>query len=229
MKYKSYSITLRPKSGIIDDDITMVKKITLKYCKFYHIITEKEDDERHIHGAMYLQKSMTSSAFNQMFKRLLCTSFEKRDSVWRYAYSAHNMYNDDFVTKYLNKGDSTVTIMNKLPDLLERNEYYADTVVPVRSLSRSADPYFKKLYDLYFESIPRVGTLAPSRNPTLQELEHFMCTLMFDQPDGLSKIRIIRDERKMRQICQCLKALISRCPCYPWQRGNVESEIDGYC
>ena len=55
MKYPSYSITLRPCGGIIQDDIDMLMKIIDKYAKYAYAITEKEDEERHIHVALYLK------------------------------------------------------------------------------------------------------------------------------------------------------------------------------
>lgn len=217
-KFISYSLTLRPRGGITEDDLNLLKKITVKYCLYWFIITEKEDESRHIHAALYLKKETTVSAFNQMMKRVFEGTFLERESIWGVAYKAKPMYNDDFVSKYMTKGDKTVEVDSHIPDLVERCSYYRD--IPTKKVGKqTGDPYFAKLEKLYFEYCPK-GKLAPSTEPTLQEMESFMCRMMFKE----RRIRVITDSRKMRRTCKCLRQYIMKAICYAWRQGDVTSE-----
>lgn len=218
MKYIAYSITLRPRGGITDTDIELLKKITVKYCKFYLIITEKQDEARHVHAALYLKKEVTSSHFNQMIKRVFEGTFLERESVWGVAYKCKPMYNDDFVSKYMTKGDSTQEIESHIPDLVERCSYYRDIEQKTKK-AYVADPYFNKLEKLYFEYVPE-GKVGSNPEPTLQEMESFLCRMMFKE----RRIRVITDSRKMRRTCKCLKQYIMRCLKYAWRQGDVTGE-----
>ncbi len=225
MKYSAYSITLRPRSGIIQDDIDMLMKLIDKYCIYAMAIAEKEDDERHIHAGLYLKEEKTLSAFNQIMKRQFCSSLQERESIWAVAYRGKPMYNDAFVTEYclgqtkdgLPKEDKMEILYKNLPPNEKRIEFYKD-VVP-RSKSTAGDPYFNKLEKLYYQHVEH-NELAPSREPTLQEMEHFMCEMMFKH----RKIRVITDSRKMRRTCKCLQKYIMKSIGYCWRQGTVESE-----
>ena len=230
-KIKSLALTLRPRGGITDDDIALFLNMVMDRTDYRHIILEKKDSERHIHAALYLRTETTLSAFNQMMKRKFEKIFEERQSIWKYAYKGKQMYNDDWVVQYLinaNEGegakseDECVVLESYLPDEEVRSTYYSD--VPNAKKTRpSGDAYFLKLEKLYYEMIPE-GTLAPSRDPTLQEIEHFLCVMMFKE----RKLRIITDSRKMRRVCKCLQKFICKATAYCWAKGDVESDIQAW-
>ena len=54
-KYSTYALTVRPKNGISDSQVTMVVDFIKKYCTYWKIVTEKLEHERHVHAAMYLK------------------------------------------------------------------------------------------------------------------------------------------------------------------------------
>lgn len=218
MKYLSYSITLRPKGGVTDSDVDLVKKITVKYCKFYLIITEKEGEARHVHAALYLKKETTSSSFNQMMKRVFEKTLLERDSIWRFAYKSKPMYNDDFVTKYMAKEDNTKEIDRHLPDVVERCSYYRD--IADKRNEYVADPFFHRLEQLYLEDIPK-GKIGANPEPTNEELKEWLGKMMYHE----RKIRIIRDSRKFRRVVKCLRYYIMKICDYPMERGDINSEM----
>lgn len=228
MKYKSYSITLRPKGGIIDDDIDLLMKLIDKYATYAYAITEKEADERHIHAAFYLKQEKSISAFNQIMKRQFYESVMERHSIWGVCYKGKPMYNDAFVKEYCigqikdgkKKDDKVEVLYNHLPPNEKRMEYYKDIVT--RGVQKTAaDPYYAKLEKLWYEMTEH-NELDPDINVTNEDMHKFLYQLMYNY----RKIRIISDSRKFRRCCQCLRHYImkGRLGCYPWKNGNVESE-----
>lgn len=224
MKYISYSITLRPKGGILDSDIDLLKKFTVKYCKFYMIITEKKDDERHVHAALYLKKEQQQGHFNRTIKNVFCRMFEERESIWGVAYKGKPMYNDDFVSKYMQKDDDTVVVESHLPDIVERCSYYRDTPAKEK-VEYYADPYYQKLKKLYVETVPE-GKIGPDMRPSNEDMHKFLYDLMYKH----YKIKVISDHRKFRRVCKCLRHYVCRgaIGCYPFESGDVESEHTGF-
>lgn len=226
MKYQSYSITLRPYGGVTQDDIDMLMKLILKYTKYAYAITEKEDEERHIHAALYLKEEKTLSAFNQLMKRQFYDSVVERQSIWGVCYKAKPMYNDAWVAEYCMgqtkdgkpKADKMEVLYNHLPANEKRLEYYKD-IVPRKINRNTGDPYFAKLERLYYEHVEH-NELAPCREPTLQEMETFICEMMFKH----RKIKVITDSRKMRRTCHCLQKYIMKGIGYCWKTGNVEAD-----
>lgn len=230
MKYKSFSVTLRPSGGVTQDDIDMFMTFTERYAKYYYVITEKSSDERHIHAALYMNKERTTSAFNQQLKRIFQYSFQERGSIWKHAMSSHNMYNDDFYLKYLKEAneedgdkadDDSVVIGNHVPPEEERWEYYQDTE-PRKATRTSGDPYFLKLEKLYYEYNPARDMTLPESQPTLQQLESFMCRMMYKE----RRLKVVTDSRKLRRLIKCLQQFIQKCcGTYCWEKGDVKSEM----
>lgn len=233
-KIKSIALTLRPRGGITDDDIALLLNIVLDRCEWLHVITEKTDAEKHIHAALYLKNETTLSAFNQLLRRKMLKSFEERNSIWKYACVSRTMYNDDFLKKYLMeqikdgeaKDDEMTVIESKLPSEEERAAYYSD-VKPTRKTRTHGDPYYLKLEKLYYECHTLMQRedgqtmLAPTREPTLEEIEHFLCKMMYDE----RRLNVISDSRKMRRVCKNLRCFIMKATRYCWSKGNVESDV----
>lgn len=227
-KYSAYSITLRPLSGITQDDIDMLMKLIDKYCVYAVAITEKEDDARHIHAGFFLTEEKTISAFNQIMKRQFRKSFEERESIWAVAYRGKPMYNDAFVKEYCldqikdgkSKDDAYEILFKNLPPNTKRLEFYKD-VVPRSKFNPAADPYYAKLQKLWYELTPH-NDLSPDIELSNEDMHKFLYDLMFKY----KKIRIISDSRKCRRLCKCLRHYImnGKYGCYPWKSGNVESE-----
>lgn len=228
-KIKAIALTLRPLGGVTDDDIALFFNTIDGKVKYQYTITEKDGDSRHLHAALYLRTEMTLSSFNQMMKRKFQKTFEERNSIWKYAYVGKQMYNDDWVTKYLKEEneegakatDECVVLEDHLPDEEERGTYYSD--VPHRQSKQQGDAYFLRLERLYYEYNPSRDLTLHESQPTLQQLESFMCRMMYKE----RRLNVMRDDRKLRRTIKCLRQfLLKCCKSYCWERGNVESEID---
>lgn len=235
-KVKALAITLRPRGGITDDDIAMFLNIVLDRTDWLHVITEKTDEERHIHAALYLKRETTVSAFTQTLKRKFEKSFDERKSIWKYATVVRTMYNDDFLSKYLideniegaKSEDESVVLETKLPDEEVRASYYSD--VPPRKKTRPhGDAYYLKLEKLYYEHAKQIcedddcmcHTLSPSDKPTLEQIERFLCRMMYKE----RRLNVISDSRKMRRVCKNLRCFIMKKVTYCWSKGDVNSDV----
>ena len=109
MAYCSYAITVRPYGGISDERIGHLEAWIMKTCQYYHIITEKTGEARHLHAAMYLKKAVTRSNFINCLLAVKGLNLEPVErKVQREGVKI--MYNNDWMSKYLFKDDDTEII-----------------------------------------------------------------------------------------------------------------------
>lgn len=120
--YSTYAVTVRPRAGISDADISLFSKFVKKHCLFYYVITEKLDDERHVHSALVLKKPKTRSNLACALVRLFKHFDDDEKSVLQKGLKI--LYNYDFVQNYMNKGDDTVVIESNLPEASFLESYF---------------------------------------------------------------------------------------------------------
>lgn len=191
--YKSFSLTLRPLGGVTDAIVKDFSDFVLghKRTDGYIIITEKLDDERHIHAAWFVFPAMTLDLCRQMFARRYKTKLEADGSVWRVAFNMSNIYNGDFVTKYLAKDDNTVVVANMLPS--NHLEYYQDRAPPEK-FTQASDAYYAKLEKLWYEH----------RSSGLEITKYNVSNFMADMMYKTRTIRVLSDCRKIIQVVRAL-------------------------
>lgn len=227
-KIQALAVTLRPANGILNEDIEKFVKYVKMYCDYWYIVAEKTDEQRHIHAGLYLKKKWTVSKINETLRGKFKKSFEERGSIMGVAFVGKPMYDSNFVDQYLiaenKEGEKSEEVSEVIDDTLPvesiREQYYMEKIEKAKR--QGGDAYYLKLEKLYYEMIPQ-GQLAPSKEPTLQEIEHFLCVMMFKE----RRIRVISDSRKMRRLCHCLQKFICKATGYCWAKGDVESQFDG--
>lgn len=133
-KFTTYAITVRPRSGVSDADVILFTAFAKKYCEYYYIITEKDDDERHIHSALYLKASKTRSNVCTLLTRLF-KHFEK-DELSVLQKGVKILYSNSFLTDYMNKGDNTVVVERNLPEMDVLDNYYPPKPVSTQATRR---------------------------------------------------------------------------------------------
>lgn len=227
-----YSFTLRPRDGIKPIDISTIEKRLLPKCSYYHIITEKLDDERHIHGAVILQEPQNVSYFNKRMKTFFKYITDEDRGIWKYAYKGKPWYNEDFYVKYLQKDDNTIVLYHKMCSEEDRLPLYIDIQIEDRS-SKAADPYFAKLerlwnegpYEIVYDHTPNaLGRISyPSKNATLRVIERFFAISMYDK----RILRCVQDPRKLRRLCHTLYHYITKSHSLPWEmdRNGVSGTV----
>lgn len=209
LKYKAYSVTIRPKNGLLDEDIELCMKVLRKNCKGWKFITEKDGPERHAHIACYLNQLEDYSQWKRKWK----VTFEKvwKDrgdgTIFNVAYKHGAMYNEDWMNKYLEKGDGTVMIDCMMPE--NHMEYYMDVKRKEESKVRIVDEYYNRLELLWYEH-------RSSGDPNDgRSVADFLCEMMFNK----RVIRVIADKRKRHQTADALSAYLNKA-CYDSEYQN---------
>lgn len=113
-KVRSVAITIRPSDGVTDTHISKFSTYVKRKCEYYYIITEKEDDERHIHAGLIYKNPVTVSNVCTELLRVYKDLNTDEKLVLRRGIKV--MYNNDFISKYMAKGDSTVVVERNLPE-----------------------------------------------------------------------------------------------------------------
>lgn len=218
MKVKAIAITFRPKHGITDEHISKILHYCIPRCKYYAFITEKTGEARHLHGALFLHKEIEPKYFNRAIKKSLFSKIitELNDGTnIRAAYHGSTIYNDDFVTRYLEKDDDTEQVGSYLPDKKEEREvYYTD----VREFKRPeiGDYVHDKFEKSFYEEYDNNGTTVNT-----DEIEEHLCNLMYVERTW----RCIRDPRKMKQLVWSLWSYMNKRTTY-YYHSNVSLHPD---
>lgn len=213
-KYQSFMITYRPKGGVTDSEISVICKLLRKKSEYRYIITEKVDEERHVHAAVFYTEddASTHSSFNQKFKRKLYDNMSK-GSIWNKAFVGKPMYNDSIITNYLDKDDDTVVIEKNLPEMKTINQYFKNTEKFDKKIAKAGDPYYHRLSQGY-EDWQEVGTIMNTLS-----VEKYLCHRMYKARD----LRLITEPRKMKATIRSLLSYLKKSDTYDWH-SNVERD-----
>lgn len=201
LKYKAYSVTIRPKGGLTAEDIDICLNVLRKNCKGWKFITEKQDEERHAHIACYLNNPEDYSQWKRKWKSQLEKIWLERGDGTKFnvAYKHGVMYNQDWLEQYLEKGDDTVVISTMVPE--NHMEYYMDVKKNEEKKIRVADEYYSKLEKLWYEH-------QTSGDPTdPRSCANFLIELMCKK----RIIRCVSDPRKRIQTARMLSMYLNKC------------------
>lgn len=163
-KFTTFAITIRPRSGVSDSDISSFSSFVRKHCEYYYVITEKTEDERHIHSALFFRIPKTRSNVITYMSRLF-KHFDKEEKA-NLNKSIKILYSNDFITKYMNKDDDTVVIERNLPELGHLESFYPDKPSSVsdadsrRLYMHSTMREYETLWRKYMSPIAEVNTLT---------------------------------------------------------------------
>ncbi len=196
MSFLSFAITIRPLQGVTDDDVSIFNLWVSKHAEYYYIVTEKEDEERHIHAGVFLKKKKSHSNMNLDMVRLFKRLSPDEKSVLRKGVKI--MYNRDFLDNYMTKGDSTVIISRNLPEESFLEGF--DWPVLKKKGPSAADPYFAKLEELWYEHKSPIWEVNPAN------CRHFLADLMYNK----RILKCITDNRKVYQTSCTLSRYINK-------------------
>lgn len=194
---RSYAVTFRPHGGVTDKQIDDFTAFCGKYCTYYSIVTEKEDDERHIHAGLFLKKKVDRSSFcTQLIRKFPDLSYDEK-AVLRKGIKF--MYNIDFVKNYMDKDDDTVVVANNLPETATLDSYFAEVPNPKKRGPSSADPYYSNLEKLWYLH------KRPEDECNPNNIRHFLMNMMNKE----RIIRVISDNRKVFSLSCALARYIN--------------------
>lgn len=195
-KFSTYSITFRPRNGVDDDQIKRFDKWVRKQSIHYHVVTEKQDDKRHIHAAVVLNRPLTRSNVSTALSRLYPSldSSEKR-----HAWCLKVWYNNDWLSEYLDKDDDTVVVCSCLPEIGHLESFYPPKE-DVSTRTARCSVYYHRLESLWYEH------QATEVAVNTVNVRHFLFRMMY----SLRVIDVIRDDKGIIQVARHLTRFLNK-------------------
>jgi len=200
-KFRTYALTMRPRNGVTTNQISAVTKWIKKRCSHYHIVTEKTGAALHIHAALYLKVDVEKSNLTQVWIRLMkAQSLDSKElAVARKGVKI--MYNNDWVSTYLDKDDDTVVIESCLPELESLIQHYPPKpVTATAAKARKCSAYYHELEALW-EKHKR-----PLLEVNSENCRHFLFNMMYNE----RCINVIRDDKQIIQTARHLTRWLNK-------------------
>lgn len=205
-KFNSFCITIRPKNGIPCGG--PLENAIIAKCKKYdysYAVAEMEDEARHIHIQIWIEKSSEKGTIARAWERIQ----EKFDPEWSPAAKKvlrsgiRIAYDDNFYQKYLDKGGTLM--FEKTP--VEREKYYPNLDWQQTQIEKanSVDKKFHR-WKCEFESWLEENQPKHCITEIDKELVAiFMADMMFVK----KKWVVVTSSRARKENCECLHAYIN--------------------
>lgn len=192
MSFTTFAITIRPLNGVTDQQIDSFSKFVKKHCTYYYIITEKTNDERHIHSALFFKIPKTRSNVCTYLVRLFKDLSAPEKAVLQQGVKI--LYSNDFIEKYMNKGDDTIVIERNLPEVSSLEAFYPPKPLTV-SVTRQLHlhDFMNKL-----ESLWRIH-MAPHTEIETSNARDFLFNMMYNE-----RVIGLMDDKKIIQTARHL-------------------------
>lgn len=192
MKFKTFAITLRPRSGVSDDDILKFTQYWKKKSEFYHIVTEKLGSAKHIHAALFLKKESSRSNVCQLMKQTFDHLDESEKSVMLKGIKV--LYSNSFIDTYMDKDDDTVVVESNLPESGTLESWYPrKEEIPVKG-SKNKSAYLHELESLWYKYQPTTQEI------NTMEARNFLYNMMYNKRE----INYIKNDRDIFQMARHL-------------------------
>lgn len=198
-KYQSFAITFRPRNGVTDKHITKFMKYVRRTCTYYHVVTEKSNEERHLHAGLFLTAAKLKANVITDLKRLDPTlDDEEKRNINR---GVRIQYNLDFIQNYLDKDDDTVVIGSNLPEKGRLESYWPPMEEQRLAMAQKAtDKYYANLEALWYQHTP------PNQPVTKENCVMFLGDMMFNE----RKIRVMRDDKHIKNVAVMLTRYLTK-------------------
>lgn len=204
-KFNSFCITIRPRNGISCGgplELAIIKK-----CKSYdysYAVAEMEDEARHIHIQIWIEKPSEKGTICRAFERIQ----EKFDPEWSPASKKvlrggiRIAYNDDFYQKYLDKGGTLV--FSKTP--VETEKYYPTTDWQQTKIEKekAVDKKYHRWKTEFEEWLPKNKPKHCITEIDKELVAVFMADMMFES----KKWFVVSSKKRRQEECECLYAYI---------------------
>lgn len=190
-----FAITHRPKNGVSDHDVHVLTEYLRKKGRYYKIITEKENHERHIHAVVYFKEPALCRNVTRAVLNLFPDLLPEEKMVLRQGVKVSRSIQ---WLDYLAKGDSTVIVAENLPEKSYLESYYPERVETTNE--RKKITYYLRLENLWYEHV------SPDKVPNPENCRHFLFDMMYNK----RLIDVIRDDRSIIQVSRHLARYINK-------------------
>lgn len=205
--FRSFCITIRPKNGLSDKLLEALIKKVKKY-SFGFICTEKEDEERHAHIQIWLDKKTTKGVISTDFQR----TQSKLDPDWSedanrvFRKGIDIAYSDWYLDYCIMNGDKIDTeasniVFENIPS--NTLEYYPSEDDQKKALAKSKSA--NKQYFSLKEKFINDGWELQYKGD-MHTVGTFIYTEMFKN----DTIPIIKDPKQRRWLVNCLLKYIEQ-------------------
>ena len=181
-KYNTWAITIRPTNGITNEQIECVTNWIVKSCDYYHIVTEKDGWERHLHAALFLKRDDHKSNLNNRILSIPClkdTLTGAEQVVMRKGTKI--MYDWNWINKYMNpkenlKRDPFHKDIDSFLPPVEQWEVIRDQRFPEKGDKRAeqkfeGDPWMLKMEGLFKDYLNGARNEPGQLPPPLSDAE----------------------------------------------------------
>lgn len=227
-KLMSWCITYRPGTGITDEmEAAFLKSATDKF-KWYHIVTEKDAEERHIHMGGILHKEQNKEDLCKCMGSWRCGPPDAQGKLTllsdlpyprpAFKNGTRHQYNDEFVEKYIVKGlnedpgQNTRVIASHLPDKEIWEDEWAAHYLPPGDTSlvrkQAADQQLNALLEKWMEHCEEEKDLPDYEKRYTWASEPRVNSFLHDLMYVKKTIRAEKDERKLGQLRRALRKYI---------------------
>lgn len=214
-KFKTFAFTLRPRDGVTAAQIEKLCKYCKTHADWYKIITEKEDDARHIHAVWVLKKESTRTNVLVYMTRMFKTLSPEELSVMRNGLKV--WYNADFLD-YLDKDDDTVVIEENLPELSYLESLFPEKKDPV--VKENKKPYLHATMESY-ESL--WYKYQPTWfEPNTQNARDFLIKMQFEKREIglLTDNQVIQHAKWLVRWMLRANTCVQPLPCFEIEEGK---------
>lgn len=191
-KLKTFAFTLNPRDGVTDEHLRKLEAYTRKHCEWYHVVTEKTGDQRHIHAGWILKNPSTRSNVSVYMKRMFDDLDPTEQRVMLQGLKV--MYNEDFIKNYLDKDDDTVIVCSNLPEAGCLESYFPRKKAKLEAPRRLA--YQQMMIDLeklWHEHVP------PHREKNTLNARDFLYDMQYNK-----RLIGLLDDKKLIQVSRWL-------------------------
>lgn len=194
--YKSYAITVRPRSGISDETIDEIIK-WFKKKDYGMVVIELENEARHLHGQIWLNDAVARGTICTALVRICERTVKDWDraqvKVLRQGVKiAYSDWNDNYLVDNESKDDANIKYDN-VPD--KTSDYYPtqEDQDRVKAKHNAVD---LKYHELSIKYLDWLG----NRKSRLGLCAEFLSWAMFEG----RVIRVIEDPKRRQWTCTCL-------------------------
>jgi len=194
--YKSLAFTIRPRHGVPEG--TVIEDLITKYLKNNagFLCSEKEDDERHLHGQVFwnTDRGKTTAELKVILlgytEKALGRNLSPDEKIK--AFKIRIAYSDEFYATYCQKEDDM--IYTNMPS--DTKAYYPTREEQEKALAKyhAAD---KKYYNLQEKYLAQNNNKQPKQ---LKDISSFIYNSMFVTGD----MHVIECPKKRNQTVKCL-------------------------
>lgn len=198
--FKSFAFTVRPRSGL---QTTLEEALVKWISKHYGFLcTEMEDEAKHAHGVVYLEKPKTKGDLNKSLEAICARCVPDWDANQNMVLRRGTKicYNDNFIDEYLSKEDHV--IYSNIPE--NTSEYYPskEEQEKVMNKTHAVDKkYHQWEYDFkqseYFEKF--------KTRPIQLYVSEFLCDMMFVS----KKYPVVSCPKKRKEYAKSLYLYVS--------------------